>query len=200
MVSLWNRRRADLQNSRVRAPDCGIGPLARTKFRSAIGRKSLHCSHWPGEKIDGGGFDLWNVTSTPNDTIPFDTPGTYHLFGYAGTLQGPPGIAAAGPNAALNAALSVLNPQPGYAYKFSNNTKPERRRPDNRRGARAGGVAVGDARRGGPLARAAADGSANLLAAQGRLVSRDCGPRAHSRQRSRILGVNSALASANRQF
>ena len=60
-----------------------------------------------GLTINGGGFNLYQE----NTLTPFDTPGTYHLFGYAGTLQGT-GIPA----------LSVLNPQPGFTYTFNNNT------------------------------------------------------------------------------
>ncbi len=68
--------------------------------------------------INGGGFNLLQE-GTLN---PFDTPGTYHMFGYAGTLLGPSEISAAGPNPVLNSTLSVLNPQPGFTYAFSNNT------------------------------------------------------------------------------
>ncbi len=59
-----------------------------------------------GLTINGGGFNLYQE----NTLAPFDTPGTYHLMGYAGTLQGT-GIPA----------LSVLNPQAGFIYTFSNN-------------------------------------------------------------------------------
>ena len=59
-----------------------------------------------GLTINGGGFNLYQE----NTLTAFDTPGTYHVMGYAGTLQGT-GIPA----------LSVLNPQPGFMYTFSNN-------------------------------------------------------------------------------
>ncbi len=67
-------------------------------FFSALGNNGL--------LINGGGFNLL-AEGTSN---PFSTVGTYHLLGYAGTLQGT-GIGA----------LSVLDPQPGLAYTFSNN-------------------------------------------------------------------------------
>jgi autotransporter-associated beta strand protein len=60
-----------------------------------------------GLTINGGGFNLLQEGTT----IPFDTPGTYHLMRYVGALQG---------NG--TAALSVLNPQAGMNYVFSNNT------------------------------------------------------------------------------
>ncbi len=56
--------------------------------------------------VNGGGFNLYQE----NSLAPFETPGTYHVLGYAGTLQGT-GIAA----------LAILNPQPGFTYSFSNN-------------------------------------------------------------------------------
>ena len=59
-----------------------------------------------GLTVNGGGFNLYQE----NTLTPFDTPGTYHVLGYAGALQGT-GIPA----------LSVLNPQPGFIYTFSNN-------------------------------------------------------------------------------
>ena len=67
-------------------------------FFNALGNNGL--------LINGGGFNLL-AEGTSN---PFSTVGTYHLLGYAGTLQGT-GIGA----------FSVLDPQPGLAYTFSNN-------------------------------------------------------------------------------
>ncbi len=67
-------------------------------FFNALGNNGL--------LINGGGFNLL-AEGTSN---PFSTVGTYHLLGYSGTLQGT-GIGA----------LSVLDPQPGLLYTFSNN-------------------------------------------------------------------------------
>ena len=41
---------------------------------------------------------------------PFSEPGTYHLLHYSGTLKG-----------TEISAFSVLDPQPGFSYAFSNN-------------------------------------------------------------------------------
>lgn len=60
-----------------------------------------------GLTINGGGFFLYQEGTTS----AFTTLGTYHLLGYVGSFQG------AGPT-----SLSVLNPQSGLTYTFSNNT------------------------------------------------------------------------------
>ncbi len=57
-----------------------------------------------GLTINGGGLTLLDAS---NGT-PWKTPGTYNLFQFNGAVQG-----------AGASALSVLNPQAGYAYTFS---------------------------------------------------------------------------------
>jgi autotransporter-associated beta strand protein len=60
-----------------------------------------------GDPGAGAGFNLY----MENSTDPFDTPGTYHLINYNGTILGDNGIAS----------LQVLNPQEGFTYTFHNN-------------------------------------------------------------------------------
>ena len=58
-----------------------------------------------GLTINGGGFNLFQSS---NPTAPFDTPGTYDLISYTGSIGGSGGISA----------LSVVNPQAGFSYTF----------------------------------------------------------------------------------
>ena len=57
-----------------------------------------------GLTINGGAFTLYQEGTT----TPFDTPGTYQVLGFAGSVQGT-GISA----------LSVANQQAGFTYSFS---------------------------------------------------------------------------------
>ena len=120
----------DVVANSILAPGESVGTLSGTalkldassimdyEFNVSPANDFFQTTSTNGLTINGGGFNLYQE----NTLTPFETPGTYHLFGYAGALQGPGGISASGANAVLNSTLSVLNPQPGFMYTFSNNT------------------------------------------------------------------------------
>ena len=74
------------------------------EFSSAPANDFFNATASGGLVINGGGFNLLQT----DGVTPFDTPGTYDLLGYAGSLGGTTGISG----------LSVLDPQPGFSYTF----------------------------------------------------------------------------------
>ena len=115
------------------------GAILDYEFNATPANDFFQSTNLNGLTINGGGFNLYEEGTTN----PFDAPGTYHLLGYSGALRGA-GISA----------LAVLDPQPGFTYAFSNNLALDEVRSNDRGGARAGNLAIGDPGGRGPLPRA----------------------------------------------
>jgi autotransporter-associated beta strand protein len=99
-------------------PGIGVGTLSMSgltlvpgsildyEFNLSGANDFLNISGSNAFSLNGGGINLYAIGST----TPFQTPGTYHLLNYSGAVQGT-GVSS----------LSVLDPEPGRAYLFSNN-------------------------------------------------------------------------------
>jgi hypothetical protein len=83
------------------------GSILDFEFNTTPANDFIKVTGTNGMTINGGSFNLLQ----DGTNSPFSAVGTYHLLDYVGTLQG------AGPS-----SLSVLDPQPGLSYSFSNNT------------------------------------------------------------------------------
>ena len=84
----------------------GSGAILDFEFNRSPANDFVKVTDINGLDIIGGGLNLYQEGTTNR----FDVPGTYHLFGYSGNLEG------TGP-----ASLSVLNPVSGMSYAFSDN-------------------------------------------------------------------------------
>lgn len=80
--------------------------IADFEFASTSSYDRIVTTGSNGLTVNGGNLHLYAA----GGTTPFSTPGTYNLMQFSGAVQG------TGPG-----ALSVLNPQAGYAYTFGTN-------------------------------------------------------------------------------